>query len=64
MNYFALAGGVISAVLALVFLLVIVRCSLGNGRWADPFWGPILNSVLIGAFATAAAAFFRMAVAG
>ena len=62
MNYFALGGSILSAVLALFLLLCVITTVIGRRKWKDPFWGPILNAVLIAGFGTAAVAFYRMAV--
>ena len=62
MNYFALAGAILSTVLALNSLTLIVVARMGKRKWNDAFWGPIIHTVLVAAFATAAVAWFNVAV--
>lgn len=62
MNYFALLGAFLTGALALARLSLIIGSGLGKVRWADSFWGPILNTLSVACFGTAAVAFFNTAV--
>jgi hypothetical protein len=60
-NYFALAGAILSALIALWSLSQILRTQFGQHRftWA---WAFPLNALLVAGFGTAAVAWFNVAV--
>lgn len=62
MNYFALAGAILSALIALNSLGMILRTVSGRRRWQDPHWAFLLNAGVVAGFGTAAVAWFNVAV--
>lgn len=60
MNYFALAGAILSAVLALNSLAMIAIALGGKRRFKHPLAFP-LHAVLVAAFGAAAIAWFNVA---
>ena len=63
MNYFALAGAFMAAVLGLTTMLSFVRVALGKAKWHDDVWGPLLNVAWAALLFTLAAWLFSMVAA-
>jgi len=59
MNYFALASGIIAALIALRAVLMIIVVSTGYKRWAYA-QGFLLSAIMAAGFGTLAAWLFEM----
>lgn len=62
MNYFALAGGIVAALLGLNAILSFVRVAFGKARWHDTTWGPIVNVLWAAAALTLSVWLFSVAL--